>query len=276
MSYPFPPTITITPRAPPLRNDLTETFKIIHIISNYGRHFSIFLVELVIYCQDRFQKLYQPTNWIFWLIESSIFGRNCLIISTTMIVYKNHNPGPSLSGSYSTAESRRGVSSLFCREAFFCPRRWDSHIQDTYLGSLTSLQRCGCCILLPRATGPSSAEMQPVYSTAPTDWVIVGGVSYPSAEKHSAALTDGTVISRILIWGVLPLCKDAVAVFSCLGRLGPLLQRCNRCILQPQLIGSLLVGCLTLLQRCSRCILQPQPTRPLLGEYSTPPADFAV
>ena len=37
--------------------DLIETFKIINGISNYGRHFSIFLLKLEIYCKDRFQKL---------------------------------------------------------------------------------------------------------------------------------------------------------------------------------------------------------------------------
>ena len=97
----------------------------------------------------------------------------------------------------------------------------------------------------------SSAEMQSVYSTAPADWVI-----------------------KTLLGGVLLLCRDAVGVFCILSRLGH----------QDTSWGSL-----TPLQRCSRCILQPQPTgssRHFLGEsyssaemqsvYSTAPADWVI
>ena len=45
-----------------MRDDLIETFKIINGISD-GKH-SIFLLELEIYSQDRFQKLNLPINWI--------------------------------------------------------------------------------------------------------------------------------------------------------------------------------------------------------------------
>ena len=44
------------------------------------------------------------------------------------------------------------------------------------------------------------------------------------------------------------------------GSLTPL-QRCSRCILQPQPTRLWLNGGFTSLQKCSRCILQPQPTR---------------
>ena len=45
-----------------MRDDLIEILKIIIEISEYSRHFSIFLLELEIYCQDRFQKLSLLTN----------------------------------------------------------------------------------------------------------------------------------------------------------------------------------------------------------------------
>ena len=49
--------------------DLIETFKVINGISNYGRHFSIFFLEMEIYCQDRFQKNSLQINRISLLIE---------------------------------------------------------------------------------------------------------------------------------------------------------------------------------------------------------------
>ena len=53
-----------------MRVDIIETFEIIKGNSNYGRHFfSIFLLELKIYCQDRFQKLSLLTNGTFLLID---------------------------------------------------------------------------------------------------------------------------------------------------------------------------------------------------------------
>ena len=48
-----------------MRGNLNETFKIIDEIFNYGKHF-IFLLELEIYFEDRFQKV---TNWNILLIE---------------------------------------------------------------------------------------------------------------------------------------------------------------------------------------------------------------
>ena len=69
-----------------------------------------------------------------------------------------------------------------------------------------------------------SAEIQSVYSTAPADW----------ASGHS-------------LGEVFLLCRDTVGVFNNLSRPG-----------RRALIGR---G-LTLLQRCSRCILQPQPSGP--------------
>ena len=46
--------------------NLIETFKIINGIFNLGRHYSIFLLELEIYCQHKFQKLSLLTNWIIF------------------------------------------------------------------------------------------------------------------------------------------------------------------------------------------------------------------
>ena len=40
-----------------MSGDLIETFKVINGISNYGGHFLIFLHELKIHCQSKFQKL---------------------------------------------------------------------------------------------------------------------------------------------------------------------------------------------------------------------------
>ena len=96
-----------------------------------------------------------------------------------------------------------------------------------------------------------SAEMQSVYSAAPAGWAtghLLGRV-FPSAEMqsvYSAAPADWA--TGHLLGRVLPLCRDAVGVFCSPGRLGhrtlvgegfSLLQRCSRCILQPQPIGPL-------------------------------------
>ena len=47
-----------------MSDDLIETKKI-NGIYNYARNYSIFLIKLEIYCEDRFQKLSLLTNWIF-------------------------------------------------------------------------------------------------------------------------------------------------------------------------------------------------------------------
>ena len=52
-----------------MRADLIETFKRINAASNYGRHFSIFLLEVEIYCQEIFQKSSLRTIWTLLLIE---------------------------------------------------------------------------------------------------------------------------------------------------------------------------------------------------------------
>ena len=134
----------------------------------------------------------------------------------------------------------------FCRDAVgvFCS---PSRLSSRWAG-LTLLQRCSRCILQPQPTELSlggsypSAEMQSVYSAAPADWALVGRV--------------------------LPFCRDAVGVFR-----------------SPSRLSSRWAG-LTLLQRCSRCILQPQPTELSLGGsypsaemqsvYSAAPADWAL
>ena len=145
-------------------------------------------------------------------------------------------------------------------------------------GSPTPLQRCNHSVLQPQPTGPSlmesypSAEMHSVYSTAPTDWVFVGGV--------------------------LPVCRDVAGVFCRPSRSGlrwgipTRLQRCNRCfytaptdwafvrgVLPSAEMHSVystapadrvfVGGSLTPLQRCSQCILQPHPTGPVKSKTLT-------
>ena len=57
-----------------MRNDLREIFKIINGIPEYDRHFfSIFLPELGIYCQGRFQKLSQQTIFFCIFANSRVF-----------------------------------------------------------------------------------------------------------------------------------------------------------------------------------------------------------
>ena len=102
-------------------------------------------------------------------------------------------------------------------------------------GGLTPLQRCSQCILQPQPTGPQD----------------------------------------ILWGGVLPLCRDVVGVFCTLSRLGhrTFLGEGSNSSAEMQSVysaaqadwatGHSLGEGLTSLQRCSRCILQPQPTEPL-------------
>ena len=101
---------------------------------------------------------------------------------------------------------------------FCCPNRLGPHLE-----SPTPMQRCSRCIQQPLATGPtvcesySSAEMQSVYSAAPTGWA--------------------------LSLGVLFFCRDAVSIFCSPKQLGPQfgslipLQTCSQCILQLQPTG---------------------------------------
>ena len=121
-----------------------------------------------------------------------------------------------------------------CRDAvgvFYSPNQLDH--RTLFGGSLSSLQRCSRCILQPQPTWPQdtlwgksllSAEMQSVYFTAPTN------------------LTTGHSLGE-----VLALCRDAVGVFYSPNQLDH---------------RTLFGGSLSSLQRCSRCILQPQPTWP--------------
>ena len=132
--------------------------------------------------------------------------------------------------------------------------------QDARWGSLTSLQSWSCCVLQPQLTGPPDTRwgsLTPLqrcsrcYSTAPAQRAIgiSLGESYPSAEIQSVLFYSPSRMGyRALVGGVLPLCRDAVAV-----------------ILQPQPNGppDTRWGSLTLLQRCSKC-------------YSTAPAECAI
>ena len=135
---------------------------------------------------------------------------------------------------WTTDHSLEGGVLLLCRDAvgvFYSPS-WLDHRSLVGGWSFTPLQRCSRCILQPQLTGPqitrwrvefySSAEMQSVYSTTPIEWA-----------------TD-----HLLEGGVLLLCRDAVCVFYNPYRMG------HRSLVW--------VWSLTPLQRCSRCILQPQ------------------
>ena len=207
-----------------------------------------------------------------------------------------------------------------CREAvgvFYSPSLL-SH-QDIRWGSLTPLQRSSRCILQPQLIGPPGT--------------LVGGVLLLCRDRSRCILQPQLIEPPGHSLGSLPLCREAVGVFyspSLLGhqghslgesypsaekqsvystapaywhqdtRWGSLtpLQRSDRCILQPQLIGppghsqigvlpsaekqsvystapaywatrTLAERSLTPLQRSNRCILQPQLTGPpghLLGE----------
>ena len=62
-----------------MRGDLTETFRMINGMPYCGRYFfSLFFIELRIYCQGRFQKLSQLTNGIILLIKFNILGKKVL------------------------------------------------------------------------------------------------------------------------------------------------------------------------------------------------------
>ena len=154
----------------------------------------------------------------------------------------------------------KGYSAFSKAPALLKPRHQIVYIQDTRWGEvLPLLHRCSRCNLQPQLIGPqdtpwrdvlplcreavgvfysssrmghpklivgtsySSAEMQSLYSTAPVNWAIGHslGESYPIAEMQTVFSTAPT---------------DWTTGHSLRERLTPL-QRCNQCILQPQLIG---------------------------------------
>ena len=103
---------------------------------------------------------------------------------------------------------------------------------DTRWGSLTPLQKCSRCILQSQSTG---------YRT------LFGGVFPPCRNAVGIFYSPSLLVHRTLVGGVLPPCWNAVGVFY-----------------SPSLLGHRTLvrgGGLTPLQKCSRCILQPQPTR---------------
>ena len=58
-----------------MRADLIETFKMIDIISNHVRHFSIFLLVQEIYCVNSFHKVYEPIGFFLFIEEYIIQTR---------------------------------------------------------------------------------------------------------------------------------------------------------------------------------------------------------
>ena len=203
-------------------------------------------------CRDAVVVFYSPSLLgHFWRSLTSLQRCSCCILQPKPI-------GPLLEESYISAEMQLLYSTAqaywatfggvlhLCRDAvvvFYSPS-----LLGHFWRSLTSLQRCSCCILQPKPIGPLleeayiSAEMQLLYSTAQAYWATFGGV--------------------------LHLCKDAVGVFYSPIRLWHFWRR------------------LSSLQRCSWCILLPYPTGPLLEEsfisakmqlvYSTALSDWAT
>ena len=70
-----------------IRGDLTEAFKIITEISNYGRHLFNFSPEIGSLLIRQILKI-KSTKWIFLLIVSYIFGIDYIIRSKTAMVLK--------------------------------------------------------------------------------------------------------------------------------------------------------------------------------------------
>ena len=222
---------------------------------------------------------------------------------------------------------------------FNSPSRLDSLLGESYL-----LQRCSQCILQPQATGlfvggvlplcrdavnvfysPKrldsllgesypSAEMQSMYSTAPSDWTLCWGSLTPLQRCSQCILQPQA--TGLFVGGVLPLCRDAVNVFYspkrldsllgesypsaemqsmystapsdwtlCWGSLTPL-QRCSQCILQPQATGLFVGGVLPLCRDAVNVFYSPKRLDSLLGEsypsaemqsvYSTAPTNLAT
>ena len=150
---------------------------------------------------------------------------------------------------YSTAHSRLGpVGRIlpFCRDA---------------VGVFNSAQPIGACwenlTLLQRSSR---------YIQQPTaDWGLLGE-SYPSAEMQSVY---STAPSRLgLVGRILPFCRDAVGVFYSPQPIGAcwenltLLQRSSRCIQQPTADWGLLG--------------ESYPSAEMQSVYSTAPADRAI
>ena len=105
--------------------------------------------------------------------------------------------------------------------------------------------------------------MQSVYSAAPTDWALVGSGLTPLQRCSRCILQPQPTGPSLEV--VLLLCRDAVGVFCSPNRLGPR-WKWSYSFAEMQSVYSTaptdwaLVGSgLTPLQRCSRCILQPQP-----------------
>ena len=102
--------------------------------------------------------------------------------------------GSSLGKSFLSAEMQSSVYSM-------APGEWVTRWRN-----LTPLQRCSRCILRPQPNGPGLgesylfAEMQPVYSTARTEWALVGGILPFMQPVYS---TDPA--KWVLVGGILPL-----------------------------------------------------------------------
>ena len=113
------------------------------------------------------------------------------------------------------------------------------------------------------------AEMQSVYSTAPTNWAD-SWVGCTPLQRCSQCILQPQPTGLILGW-VVPPCRDAVSVFYSpnqlgwfLGGLYPPAEMQSVYSTAPTNWADSWVGC-TPLQRCSQCILQPQPTGLILG-----------
>ena len=138
----------------------------------------------------------------------------------------------------------------------------------THWGSLFPLQRCNQCILQHQPTAPlvgetfPSAEMQSVYSTVPADCTTHWGSLFPLQRCNQCILQSQPTAP--LVGGVLSLCSDAISVFYTSCRLRHSLGESYPSAAMPSVYSTLPVdyatrwGRLFPLQRCNLCILMPQ------------------
>ena len=133
------------------------------------------------------------------------------------------------------------------------------------VGVFCSLSRLGHSL---RASNPS-AEMSSVYSAASADWATRWG-RLTRLQRYRRCILQPQP-TRPLVEEVLPVCRDVVGVFYSPSRLGHSLRESYPSAEISSVYHTASAdwatrwGSLTPLQRCSRCILQPQPTGPLVG-----------
>ena len=165
----------------------------------------------------------------------------------------------------------------------------------------TSLQRCSWCILHPKWTGPvvwgflplgrnavgvfyipsgqghsfedsyPSAEMQLVYSTSQMDWASRLRI-FTSLQRCSRCILHPQWTGPV-VWGFLPLGKNAVGVFYIPNRLGQsfedfyLSAEMQSVYSTSPIDWASRLRIFTSLQKCSWCILHPKWTGPVVWGF---------